>query len=122
MGLVLICTGLAWGQPYAFQALGRTWKCSLDPLPCKSYRPQTSDFMWPSFSAPRLNLVFHRAAPEATFEEELYFAFGESLKIAARRNPQGCSLAQGRGFCAAFVPRSRLESLILELVHQMPSL
>ena len=136
LALTLLLLGTGRAQPYSFQALGSTWSCSLDPIPCKSYRSRAADFMWPSFDGPKLNLVFHLAPQGASFEEELDFAFGETLKPLAIRAPKGYSLAQGPGFCAAFVhtgrgrvfigarsrskpplPDRRLEQVVMELIR-----
>lgn len=138
LALALLLLGMARAQPYSFEALGSRWSCSLDPIPCKSYRPHTADFMWPGFDGPQLNLVLHLAPQGAGFGEELNFAFGESLKPLATRAPKGYSLARGRGFCAACVhtgqgrvfigarsrskpPLSdrRLEQLVMELIRSV---
>lgn len=107
---LLICLAVG-AETYEFRGpAGLKFACHLDLLPAKSYRPGTADYMWPSFSGPRLNLVLHKAAPEATFEEELDFAFGEKLRPTSIKSPKGYSLARGEGFVAAFVlaPKGRV--------------
>lgn len=133
LALIVLCCSLA--QAYSFEALGLVWKCSVDPVVAKSYRPQTADFMWPSMSGPQLNLVFHLCTPQASAEEELEFAFGERLKPENTQAAKGWSLSRGRGFRGAFVhtskgrifiglrsrsqppmPEARLDSLVHELI------
>lgn len=100
---VLLLALAAWAEPRVYHAPVGQFRCHLDLVIAKAYRAQTADYMWPSMSAPQLNLVLHLARPEASFEEELQFAFGESLvpeSVKGRR-------AYGKGFRAALIETSR---------------
>jgi len=101
----MLSCSLAWA--YSFEALGLKWRCSVDPVVAKCYRPRTADFMWPSMSGPQLNLVFHLCSAEASAEEELEFAFGEKLRPEHHKAAKGWTLARGKGFRGAFVHTAR---------------
>lgn len=90
-------------QAAEFSNFGFRFRCSRDLIPAKSFRPGTADYMWPSLAGPKLNLVLHCASQEASFEEELDFAFGEKLEPRWVKHPKGWSHAGGPGFRAAFV-------------------
>jgi len=101
--LFLLLALAAWAEPRVYRAPVGQFRCHLDLVTAKAYRAQTADYMWPSMSGPQLNLVLHLAQPEASFEEELEFAFGESLIPESVRGQR----AYGKGFRAAFIETSR---------------
>jgi hypothetical protein len=115
---LLLLAAAAWAETRTYRAPIGQFRCHLELVTAKAFRAQTADYMWPSMSGPKLNLVLHLAGPQASFEEELEFAFGENLIPESRTAHR----ARGKGFRAAFIAKPEGRIFVAARTRSIPPL